>query len=361
PGAEAGEFTAAAKVTSISEWQEAMLRLGDLAAGQGRPLNAATYYRAAEFFLPFDDPRKLAAYRRYREEIAAVDVGWPYERVEAAYGDGALPAYRFTPSGAARDRVLIHGGFDSYAEEFLFWAAEWAQAGFEVIVFEGPGQGGALRDFGLTMDPFWEAPVGAMLDHFRIEDCTLIGLSLGGCLAPRAAAFEARIQRVIALDVLYDFFDCFGARLGPAVATAISRRLACGDDAAVQALFERVTQAQPSLAWAAAHGRHISGSQSVAEYLRWLKAMSTGSFSGLIRQDVLVMAGTEDHIVPLDQFYKQVAALTNVRSLTARLFTEAEDGQAHCRVGAMRLVLDYMRDWIEFHLARAAPAARAAA
>src|SRR5476649_2312160 len=213
PGADAGEFVEAAKVGSLPEWRDAMLRLGDLAARQRRPLHASTYYRAAEFFLGFDDTRKSAAYRHYREQIAAVDVGWAYERVEVAFDDGALPAYRFAPAAAPRDTIVIHGGFDSYAEEFLFWGAEWAGAGFEVIIFEGPGQGGALRDFGLTMDPDWERPTTAVLDHFRISECTLIGLSLGGCLAPRAAAFEPRVKRLVALDVLFDFFDCFDARL----------------------------------------------------------------------------------------------------------------------------------------------------
>ena len=47
--------------------------------------------------------------------------------------------------------------------------------------------------------------MAAVLDHFGLADVTLIGLSLGGYLAPRAAAFEERIKRVVAHDVfIYD-------------------------------------------------------------------------------------------------------------------------------------------------------------
>ncbi len=44
-----------------------------------------------------------------------------------------------------------------------------------------------------------------MLDYFHLDDVTLMGYSLGGCLAVRAAAYEARVQRVITDDILTDF------------------------------------------------------------------------------------------------------------------------------------------------------------
>src|SRR4051794_12753183 len=82
PVADEAEFVAAAQVTSMEDWAVSMLALAERAAGDGRDLHASTYFRAAEFFLPFDDPRKLAAYRRYRVHVARVDVGRPYVRDE---------------------------------------------------------------------------------------------------------------------------------------------------------------------------------------------------------------------------------------------------------------------------------------
>jgi hypothetical protein len=42
----------------------------------------------------------------------------------------------------------------------------------------------------------------------------------------------------------------------------------------------------------------------------------------------------------------QIATLTKVRSLTARLFTRAEQAQNHCRVGNMGLAFHVVLDWL---------------
>ena len=63
-------------------------------------------------------------------------------RHEIPYAGSALPAYSLpaagTPTGGT---VLLHGGFDSLIEEFFPIGQRVAAAGFDVIAFEGPGQG----------------------------------------------------------------------------------------------------------------------------------------------------------------------------------------------------------------------------
>lgn len=350
PGADERELVEASKVASLPEWERAMLGLGDKAAAEERHLHASTYYRAAEFFMGFDRPEKLQVYARYREQIALVDVGAPYERVEVPYRDGRLPAYVFRAKGTRRDTLVLHGGFDSYAEEFLFWGTDFSDLGYDVILFEGPGQGGCLRDFGLKMDPEWEHPVTAILDRFDVAECTLLGLSLGGYLAPRAAAFEPRVKRVIALNIMFDFFECFAIKLGPHAGVALSQCLAANDEAALELAFRQLSGNNPGVAWAVAHGRHVSGATDTCGFLRWLKRMSTASFSDRLTQDILLLAGAEDHIVPLGQLHRQAEALTNARSITTRVFTARDHAQAHCQVGNLRLVLDYVQSWMDFQL-----------
>src|SRR5919108_126683 len=96
-----------------------------------------------------------------------------------------------------RGAVLIHGGFDSLIEEFVAIWQRIAAAGFDVIAFDGPGQGGARALAGLTFDHDWEQPVGAVLDYFGVASATLVGISMGGYWALRAAAFEPRVERVV--------------------------------------------------------------------------------------------------------------------------------------------------------------------
>lgn len=55
-----------------------------------------------------------------------------------------------------------------------------------------PDRGGARAQGGLTFDHDWEKPVGAVLDHFDIDAAGLVGISMGGYWALRAASREPR-------------------------------------------------------------------------------------------------------------------------------------------------------------------------
>ena len=46
-------------------------------------------------------------------------------------------------------------------------------------------------------------------------------------------------------------------------------------------------------------------------------------------------------------YQEQIDALVNARSVTGRLFTEAEHADHHCQIGNMGLALDTIDEWIE--------------
>jgi hypothetical protein len=65
-----------------------------------------------------------------------------------------------------------------------------------------------------------------------------------------------------------------------------------------------------------------------------------------ITQDFLLLGSTKDHFIPRG-FYKQVIdSLSNVKSLTFRLFTEKEEAENHCNAGNTKLALDTITEWI---------------
>ncbi|MFD0538856.1 hypothetical protein ACFQY7_39145 [Actinomadura luteofluorescens] len=78
--------------------------------------------------------------------------------------------------------------------------------GHRVLMFTGPGQGSALREHGMPFTAEWERPTRAVLDWLGglVEPRLLVGvgISFGGHLLARAAAFEPRYDGV----VLYDYF-----------------------------------------------------------------------------------------------------------------------------------------------------------
>jgi hypothetical protein len=81
--------------------------------------------------------------------------------------------------------------------------------------------------------------------------------------------------------------------------------------------------------------------------LQQIRAHRTAPISSCVSQDVLLMAGAEDHSVPLHQFYDQIAMLRQVRSLTARLFTPQEQAQNHCQIGNLGLSVRVMVDCLD--------------
>ncbi len=103
------------------------------------------------------------------------------------YKDGYLPCLAIGEN-TLNKTVLIHGGYDSFIEEFYI-VSEWlAKSGYNVILFEGEGQGGTLRQ-GMKFNEKWENSVGAVLAYFKLDKAALIGISWGGYFALRAVAY----------------------------------------------------------------------------------------------------------------------------------------------------------------------------
>src|SRR6202034_4547533 len=101
----------------------------------------------------------------------------------------------------------------------------------------------------------------------------------------------------------------------------------------------------PGLDDATGHAQHRTpGAVWVMKHYQRYEAASISSH---LTQDVLLMAGAEDHYVPVHQLPDQIATLTHVRSLTARLFTRAEQAQNHCQTGNMGLAFYVILDWME--------------
>jgi hypothetical protein len=73
----------------------------------------------------------------------------------------------------------------------------------------------------------------------------------------------------------------------------------------------------------------------------------TADVSASIIQDVLLLAGSEDHYVPVEQWHRQIRMLENARSITARLFTRSESAQNHCQVGNYGLALSTIVNWLD--------------
>ena len=316
--------------------------LAEDAEREGRLKNAAFYYRAAEFLtLPSDD-RKQTLYTSFRRLFDRAFPEDTYDRHTVPYADGQLPVLHFEPERPAKSTIVAHGGLDSFIE---CWYALWrhfADHGYEVYAFEGPGQGGAHRRYGLTFEHDWEHPTGAILDFFALEGVSLLGFSFGGYWCLRAAAFEDRIDRVISAPPLFNLLKSEGA-FSQWLTETLMR---------VEGLMDLLIQLQMTLSPAAnlymQHVLFTTDRASPYQAAEWMLEMNDEHLhSDRVDQDVLLTTGENDAFQPPNLLRLQEDALVRARSVTTRLFTEEEHADQHCQVGNLGLALDVMTNWLD--------------
>src|SRR5215472_11428230 len=80
----------------------------------------------------------------------------------------------------------------------------------------------------------------------------LAGYSMGGGLAPRAAAFEPRIAALICIDGIYDIGQSYTERLGLGADT--ERRLTAGTDPDLDAALAQLAHTSSQVRWSFRQG-----------------------------------------------------------------------------------------------------------
>ena len=338
-------INAGKRIHSFADWKREMLTLAEKAVAENLLLRAAFYYRAAEFYLLDESPEKAELYHKFRELFYQAVEEDNIFRFKAPYQDVFLPGIRISAVGNKKSTIVMHGGFDSFIEEFYSMMIFFSQHGYEVIAFEGPGQGAARREYDLAFDTEWEKPVRAVLDHFNLKNITLLGISMGGWLCMRAAAFEPRITRVIATGHAMDYMRSMNAffywlhmwfyhKHRDFMARLIDKK------------FMKKKENIPS--WMVRHLMYITKKDSAMEALETYLFMNKENIhSQRVTQDVLLLLGKGDHFIPFKMLDMQAAALTNARSVTTRAFTKEEHAQNHCQVGNIGLSLEVMVNWLD--------------
>ena len=115
----------------------------------------------------------------------------------------------------------------------------------------------------------------------------------------------------------------------------------------VNGMVARVARNSPVVQWGLHEGMHVTGTHTAFEFLQAFKKFETADVSASITLDVLLLAGSEDHYIPIEQWYDQTRMLTNARSITARLFTRDESAQNHCQSGNQGLALKTILNWVD--------------
>jgi dienelactone hydrolase len=227
-GADVGEVLAA--VAPVGEkdhdgWFRAWNDLGervraiaDSCAERGHTVSAsAAYLRSANYFgvalnavaSLHDDSGLLPTFRRHRGawERFVDTIDHPSERVEIPYEDGTLPGYFFRPQPAEGIRptlIMVNGSDGPISGLWGSGALGALSRGYNVLLFDGPGQQSMLFERNVPFRHDWEAVITPVVDHLLAradvdpERLAMYGISQAGYWVPRALAFEHRIAAAIA-------------------------------------------------------------------------------------------------------------------------------------------------------------------
>jgi len=337
------------QIKNFDDWKKLFLDKASSFEAEGETDFAMGFYRAAEFFITPGDPDRTIAYEKFVNLFYQGNGGGNLEKIIVPYGSAYLHGFKLTPSLPDKGTIIVHGGFDSYIEEFYSLGMAFCETGYEVVMFDGPGQGTTLMREKIQMTHEWEKPVAAVLDYLGLNNVTLIGISLGGYLAVRAASLEPRVQRVIAYDVMLDFFECVTSRRGKVAESLMTGLVKLRSSLILNVVAGVMMKRDMYSQWGIAQGMHVMGCKTPYEFFFKLKEYNGYAASGNVVGDVLIMAGAEDHFVPIEQFYNQLKLLTGAKSVTGRIFTVQEQAQSHCQIGNLGLAAKYMLGWIEEH------------
>ncbi|NHT16085.1 alpha/beta fold hydrolase [Cellulomonas sp. IC4_254] len=372
-GSDLGEVaTTAARITAgdyeswYREWTSTARRVlqhadtaregGHAVSARDHYLRASNYFRCAEFFLHGnpDDPRiqesyddSLAAFRAYVELTDGA-----VREVEVPFEGTTLHGYFYRGGPGERPTVVMHNGFDGSVEEMHFFGAAAAvERGYHVLSFDGPGQPSSRRRDGLTFRADWETVVTPVLDwlfatHPEVdqERTALLGVSMGGILAPRAAAFEHRLAGVIALDGV---FDLGGAAMNflPMDREQAEAALRAEEAPELDAALEKIMAANPTARWGCLHGMYTMNVDSPRKFMATYFDYSLGGGIAEQIQCPVLVADAQDDLF----FAGQPELLHEHLNAASTLveFTEADGAAAHCHSGAQRFAFATVYDWLD--------------
>jgi pimeloyl-ACP methyl ester carboxylesterase len=334
----------------IKDYQEItplMENLAENSRSQKNYKRAAAFMRLAEFFCFSSENEKQVLYNKYIELFYNAYSSEAIIKHEVPYENGKLPVMEIKSIGTEKGTLVIHGGGDSYMEEFYPFVKPFSQNGFRVILFEGPGQGTALHQYGLKMTHEWEKPVSEVYSFFNLNQVPLIGISLGGYFACRAAAFEKRISKVVLWDAVFDFFECVFGRRSRFSFFVIKTLTDMNAFRLINSIVNKQMGKNPMLKWIMEHSYYVHGVSTAFEYLKKLRNYTTRPVSHKVAIPVLVMTGEDDHIIPFKMFGQQMKTLKNVKDLKGRVYTRTENASAHCQVGNINLAISEIMEWLQ--------------
>lgn len=335
-----------------------VLAVADASASGGHRVSAAAaYLRASAYYavavnavsaLPASD-RLASTFAKQQEAWRGFIAHTPVDvrSVDIPFESGAMPGWFFRPQAAhAPTLVAVNGSDGSLANLWAVCVAPALERGYNVLVFDGPGQQSQLFEQNVPFRPDWEnvlTPVYdfvaglAGIDAARIA---LYGISQGSYWVARALAYEHRYVAAVTDPGLVDVATSWMGHLPKHLLGLLAegetgtfdREMGIGMK--LSPVTERTWQfrARPY------------GTTGYGETLEEVRKYSVADIAGQITTRLLILDPASEQFWPGQA--EQLAGLTRKVSTVIR-FTAAEGADEHCQPLARTLTAQRMFDWLD--------------
>jgi dienelactone hydrolase len=307
-------------------------KAGHLRTAGQKYLRASVYVSQAERMQSASDVGRNAEYQRSVDLLVhSLELLDPATtKVEVPYGETSLPAYFCDASrdGVPAPVMIVWNGLDSTKEMMVGSGihTELAARGISSLMVDCPGSGEALRLRGLTARVDTEVWAAACVDwlearpEVRSDRIGLVGWSLGGYYAPRAAAFEKRLALCVAWGANHDW----GA--------VQKRRLQREGENPVPHYWDHVL-------W-------VWGETDVDTFIEKAEAVNLDGVVEKIDVPFLIAHGANDRQIPLGYAHRSFDQAVNSPKRELRVFTAEEGATEHIGLDHLPHVAAYISDWV---------------
>jgi hypothetical protein len=335
--------------------------LADAARAAGHRVSARDLYLQASSYiyvsLYFCDgmgaPERMpATFRESREaaDAAFALLGHPVDRIEIPYEKISMPGYFIKPDARNVKRpllILVNGSDGSVLDMWAQGGKSALERGYNILIFDGPGQGVMLWDRHTFFRPDYEAALTPVVDYALARPdvdprrIAVQGISQGGFWVPRALAAEHRVAAAIADPGAYDLSQTFWSHLGPPALALLN----AGRKAQFDGGF---AQLPPNAVAAFTFRARPYGFTSAYDLFMAVKAYTMAGYVDKVRTPLWI--ANPDN----EQFFtgqpKQLFDALPTSQKVLVPFTVAEGADGHCEPATPQLRSQRAFDWLDTQL-----------
>ncbi len=344
-------FATAERVRGMAD---ADARAGHSLGAGSAYLRASAYYRAAlhRHPVPLAPEIRQMAEKEVSSYVRAIGLlSLPARQVRIPYEGTTLPGYFFRAPQAAGTAplLIVHEGRDAWAEDVTYIAQEANARGWHCLLVDGPGMGQTLRLQGLAFRPDWEKVITPVVDFALRQPgvdarrIALMGLSMGGALVPRAAAFEKRLKLLVVNPGVYEWSRIvtgFISERLPEIADLPEK-----DPDTFNTIVNKVIEENPFMRWGMRDTMWKHGCFTPAQLMVEMKKYTNRGYAEKITAKTLVIDGEAEEFGQARELYDALRCPKDYL-----LFTARETAQLHVQTGATAVSNERIFAWLEDNL-----------